>query len=63
MTDSFEEDLLEDKIKTNVWDPVLFRRMAGYTRPYVARVFFGTILVLVVSAFAILPPFVWSALD
>lgn len=56
MADTFEEDLLEDKIKTNVWDPVLFRRMAGYTRPYMARVFLGTILVLAVSGFAIMPP-------
>jgi ATP-binding cassette, subfamily B, multidrug efflux pump len=61
MTDTFEEDLLEDKIKTNVWDPVLFRRMAGYTRPYLARVFFGTVLVLVVSGFAILPPALMGA--
>ncbi|MCA8944650.1 MAG: ABC transporter ATP-binding protein [Planctomycetes bacterium] len=61
MTDTFEEDLLEDKIKTNVWDPVLFRRMAGYTRPYLGRVFIGTALVFLVSGFAIMPPALMGA--
>lgn len=61
MTDTFEEDLLEDKIKTNVWDPILFRRMAGYTRPYLGRVFVGTVLVFLVSGFAILPPTLMGA--
>jgi ABC-type multidrug transport system fused ATPase/permease subunit len=61
MTDTFEEDLLEDKIKTNVWDPVLFRRMAGYTKPYWARVVTGALLVGVISVFAILPPALMGA--
>jgi ABC-type multidrug transport system fused ATPase/permease subunit len=61
MADSFEEDLLEDKIKTNVWDPVLFRRMAAYTRPYWKRVLVGTLLVFIVSAFAIMPPALMGA--
>ncbi|MCA8916185.1 MAG: ABC transporter ATP-binding protein [Planctomycetes bacterium] len=61
MADTFEEDLLEDKIKTNVWDPVLFRRMAGYTKPYWARVLVGTALVGVIAFFAILPPALMGA--
>lgn len=61
MSDSFEEDLLEDKIKTNVWDPVLFRRMAGYARPYWARMLTGTLLVGVIAFFAILPPALMGA--
>ncbi|MCB9893515.1 MAG: ABC transporter ATP-binding protein [Planctomycetes bacterium] len=61
MSDTFEEDLLEDKIKTNVWDPVLFRRMAGYTRRYWLRVLTGTLLVFIVAAFAILPPALMGA--
>lgn len=61
MSDSFEEDLLEDKIKTNVWDPVLFRRMAGYARPYWARMLAGTLLVGVIAFFAILPPALMGA--
>jgi ABC-type multidrug transport system fused ATPase/permease subunit len=61
MADSFEEDLLEDKIKTNVWDPVLFRRMAGYARPYWARMLAGTLLVGVIAFFAILPPALMGA--
>jgi ATP-binding cassette subfamily B multidrug efflux pump len=55
MADTFEEDLLEDKIKTNVWDPVLFRRMFAYTRKYWRRVVVGTFFTFVVSAFALLP--------
>ncbi|MBZ0137179.1 MAG: ABC transporter ATP-binding protein/permease [Planctomycetes bacterium] len=61
MADTFEEDLLEDKIKTNVWDPALFRRMAGYTRRYWLRVVTGTLLVFIVAGFAILPPALMGA--
>jgi len=61
MADTFEEDLLEDKIKTNVWDPVLFRRMAKYAKPYWARMLTGTLLVGVIAFFAILPPALMGA--
>ncbi len=56
MTDSFEDDLLEDRIKTNVWDLALMRRMLRYTRPYVLRSLSGFVLVMVVAFLAIVPP-------
>lgn len=56
MSDDCEEDLLEDKIKTNVWDPVLFRRMAAYAKPYWKRLILGTVLVGIVAFMAVLPP-------
>jgi ABC-type multidrug transport system fused ATPase/permease subunit len=56
MTDTFEDDLLEDRIKTNVWDATLLRRMLRYTRPYVLRSLIGFALVMVISVFAIIPP-------
>ncbi len=56
MTDAFEDDLLEDRIKTNVWDLALLRRMLGYTRPYVLRSLIGFVLVMVVAFLAIVPP-------
>lgn len=59
--DTFEEDLREDRIKTNVWDPYLFRRMAAYTFPYKVRVVVGTLLVGVSSFLAILPPTLMGA--
>jgi ATP-binding cassette, subfamily B, multidrug efflux pump len=62
MTDSYEDDLLEDRIKTNVWDPTLFRRMAGYCRPYLWRTAFGFGLVMLVAFFAVLPPALIGAL-
>lgn len=56
MTDTFEEDLLEDRIKTNVLDLALLRRMLRYTRPYVLRSLIGFVLVMVIAFFSIVPP-------
>ncbi|MBX3461507.1 MAG: ABC transporter ATP-binding protein [Planctomycetes bacterium] len=56
MSDTFEDDLLEDRIKTNVFDLALLRRMLGYCRPYVLRSVVGFSLVMVLAFFAILPP-------
>jgi ATP-binding cassette, subfamily B, multidrug efflux pump len=57
MTDTtYEDDLLEDRIKTNVLDPVLFRRMAGYCKPYWFRSLVGFGLMMVLAFFAVVPP-------
>jgi ATP-binding cassette, subfamily B, multidrug efflux pump len=57
MTDTtYEDDLLEDRIKTNVLDPVLFRRMAGYCKPYWFRSLVGFLLMMLIAFFAVLPP-------
>lgn len=56
MADAFEQDLLEDRIKTNVFDPVILRRMAAYALPYWRRAGVGFLLVLVVVFLTLLPP-------
>ena len=62
MADTFEDDLLEERIKTNVFDPALLRRMLKYARPYLGRVAGGLALVLVSSALAVTPPLLVGAL-
>ena len=59
--DTFEDDLLEDRIKTNVWDPALLRRMLAYSKPYWLRVVLGVVLVGVTALFAVLPPALMGA--
>ena len=49
-SDTYEEDLLEDRIKTNVFDLVLFKRMAGYATPYWRRMIVGALLMAPVSS-------------
>ena len=60
-SDTYEEDLLEDRIKTNVFDLVLFKRMAGYATPYWRRMIVGALLVALVAFFAVLPPALMGA--
>ncbi|MBK8207006.1 MAG: ABC transporter ATP-binding protein [Planctomycetes bacterium] len=62
MSDDFEDDLLEERIKTNVFDPVLLRRMLRYALPYKGRIVAGLCLVLVSSALAISPPLLVGAM-
>jgi len=60
--DQFEDDLLEERIKTKTWDPVLLRRMLLYARRYMGLVFAGTALVMVSSFLAVMPPLFIGAL-
>lgn len=62
MADDFEDDLLEERIKTNVFDPVLLRRILRYALPYKGRIAAGLCLVLVSSALAISPPLLVGAM-
>ncbi len=62
MSDDFEDDLLEERIKTNVFDPVLLRRILKYALPYKGRIAAGLGLVLVSSALAVSPPLLVGAL-
>jgi len=62
MADDFEDDLLEERIKTNVFDPVLLRRMLRYALPYKGRIAAGLGLVLISSALAISPPLLVGAM-
>lgn len=47
MSENYEDDLLEDVIRTNVLDPVLLGRMLSFVRPYRAMAFLGLSLTLV----------------
>lgn len=60
--DQFEDDLLEERIKTKTWDPVLLRRMLLYARRYWPMVLTGTLLVMVSSFLAVMPPLLVGAL-
>ena len=60
--DQFEDDLLEERIKTKTWDPVLLRRMLLYSRRYWRMVVAGTLLVMLSSFLAVMPPLFIGAL-
>ncbi len=62
MSDDFEDDLLQERIKTNVFDPVLLRRMLRYAKPYKQRISAGVGLVLLSACCAVLPPLLVGAM-
>lgn len=64
MADDFEDDLLQERIKTNVFDKVLLGRMMRYAGPYKGRIVAGIALVLVSAGFAVMPPlFIGAMVD
>jgi len=62
MSSAFEDELLEEKVRTNVFDPVLLRRMLRYALPYKLRILQGTLLVFASAGFAVLPPLLVGAM-
>ncbi|MCC6573537.1 MAG: ABC transporter ATP-binding protein [Planctomycetes bacterium] len=62
MSDDFEDDLLDERIKTNVFDPVLLRRMLKYAVRYWRRVGVAVFMVTVSAGFAIAPPLLVGAM-
>jgi ATP-binding cassette subfamily B multidrug efflux pump len=62
MSDDFEDDLRQERIKTSTLDGALLRRMLAYAWPYRGRVALGLGLVLVSAAFAVMPPLLVGAM-
>jgi ATP-binding cassette subfamily B multidrug efflux pump len=62
MSDSFEDDLRDERIRTNLIDPVLLRRILAYAWPYRRLILLGLALVLASAALAVLPPLLLGAL-
>jgi ABC-type multidrug transport system fused ATPase/permease subunit len=61
-TTAFEEDLLEERIRTTLWDPALFGRMLRFALPYWRRVVAGTALVGASTVLWLAPPTLIGAL-
>ena len=61
-TTSFEEDLLQEQIRTVIWDPGLLWRMVRYAFPYWRRVLVGLALILVSTVLWLAPPTLVGAL-
>ena len=62
MSDDFEDDLRQERIKTSTLDMALLRRMLAYAWPYRGRVAAGLGLVLVSAACAVMPPLLVGAM-
>ena len=60
--DRLEDELLEDRIRTNVFDPVLMRRLLRFARPYVGWIVLGTVLVCFSAFLTVLPAALVGAL-
>lgn len=60
--DAFEDELLDERIRTNILDPVLLRRLLRYARPYATWIATATALVGLSAFLAILPASLVGAL-
>ncbi|MCK6439744.1 MAG: ABC transporter ATP-binding protein, partial [Planctomycetes bacterium] len=58
----YEQDLLEDLVKTNVFDPVLIRRMVRYLKPYWHRAALGFGLMLMSTLLTLAPAIIVAAM-
>ena len=58
----YAQDLLEDQVKTNVFDPVLFTRMMRYVGPYKTRAVLGLLFMTISASLTIVVPVLISAL-
>jgi ATP-binding cassette subfamily B multidrug efflux pump len=61
-TTEFEQDLLEERIRTTQLDPALFARMLRYAIPYWRRVLLGTFLIGIQTVLVLSPPLLFGAL-
>jgi ATP-binding cassette, subfamily B, multidrug efflux pump len=61
-TTEFEQDLLEEQIRTTQWDLALLWRMLRYAFLYWRRVVVGVVLVAITATFLVLPPLLIGAL-
>ncbi len=61
-TTEYEQDLLEEQIRTTMWDPALLWRMLRYAFPYWRRLLGGTMMVFVTTFLSIMPPLLFGAL-